>query len=62
MIIATVGTHVSFIFEGVISYNHYNPYFWGLTPSFFMLLGSKGRLFIWTFFLFMQYLVWFLCI
>ena len=34
---STMGTHVSFIFRG------YNPYNWGLKPSFFMVLGSKGR-------------------
>ena len=31
-----MGTHVSFIFRG------YNPYFGGVKPSFFMVLGSKG--------------------
>ena len=31
-----MGTHVSFIFRG------HNPYIWGLKPSFFMVLGSKG--------------------
>ena len=32
----TIGTHVAFIFSG------YNPYFLGIKPSFFMVLGSKG--------------------
>ena len=31
-----LGTHVSFIFRG------YNPEFWGVKPSFFMVLGSKA--------------------
>ena len=33
----TMGTHVSFMFRG------YNPYFGGIKPSFFLVLGSKGR-------------------
>ena len=33
----TMGTHGPFIFSG------YNPYIGGLKPSFFRVLGSKGR-------------------
>ena len=38
-LLPTMGTHCSFIFRGS------NPYIWGVKPSFFMVLGSKGMFF-----------------
>ena len=43
VIVTTMGTHISFIFRG------YDPYIEGLKPSFFMVLGSKGRYLSWVF-------------
>ena len=38
-----MGTYISFILRG---YNMYNPYFEGLKPSCFMVLGSKGMVYV----------------